>query len=202
MKCLFFCIFCIFPYTLHMKKLKKYTDYAIISGLSSRRGKRDFVSFVDEKLELTIDDTPENRVFALSQIHQKETLEESYIFDLESDLIGVLSRMEIQGVAFDREKLTDIGERLRSDIRRIEGEIHELIGFDININSPKQLQVLFFETLGIKPLRKNKTGYSVDVDVLEEIAKTHDVARLILEYRSLAKLSTTYVDGLMKSIDP
>lgn len=72
----------------------------------------------------------------------------------------------------------------------------------MNINSPKQLQVLFFETLGIKPIRKNKTGYSVDVDVLEEIAKTHDVARLILEYRGLMKLSGTYVDGLMRAIDP
>ena len=72
----------------------------------------------------------------------------------------------------------------------------------ININSPKQLQTLFFETLGIKPTKKNKTGYSVDIDVLEEIAKTHDVARLILEYRTLAKLSSTYVDGLMRSIDP
>lgn len=184
-----------------MTKQHKYTDYAIISGLSSRRGKRDFVTFVDEKLELTIADTPENRVFALSQIHEKEAHEDSYIFTLESDLIGVLSRMETKGVAFDRGKLIDIWERLRSDIRRIENEIHQLIGFEININSPKQLQVLFFETLGIKPLRKNKTGYSVDVDVLEEIAKTHDVARLILEYRSLAKLSSTYVEWLMKSID-
>lgn len=91
-----------------MTKQHKYTDYAIISGLSSRRGKRDFVTFVDEKLELTIADTPENRVFALSQIHEKEAHEDSYIFTLESDLIGVLSRMETKGVAFDRGKLIDI----------------------------------------------------------------------------------------------
>lgn len=184
-----------------MTTTHKYTDYAIISGLSSRRGKRDFVSFVDEQLEIVIQDTPENRVFALSQIHDKQANENSYILELESDLIGVLSRMETRGVAFDKAKLMDIGERIRSDIRKIESEIQELIGSQVNINSPKQLQVLFFETLGIKPLRKNKTGYSVDVDVLEEIAKTHDVARLILEYRSLAKLSSTYVDGLMRSID-
>jgi len=104
-------------------------------------------------------------------------------------------------VGFDKAKLSDIGLRIRRDIKKLEQEIYEIVGENININSPKQLQTLFFETLGIKPLRKNKTGYSVDVDVLEEIAKTHDVARLILEYRGLMKLSGTYVDGLMKSID-
>jgi hypothetical protein len=65
----------------------KYIDYSIISGLSSRRGKRDFVSFIDEKMEMTISDTPENRVFTLSQIHKTQTNESSYILDLESDLI-------------------------------------------------------------------------------------------------------------------
>ncbi len=109
--------------------------------------------------------------------------------------------MEDRWVAFDKIKLSNIGERVRYDIKKLEDEIYGIIGDRININSPKQLQVLFFDTLGIKPLRKNKTGYSVDVDVLEEIAKTHDIARLILEYRSLAKLSSTYIDGLLKSID-
>ena len=179
----------------------KYTDYAIISGLSARRGKRDFVSFTDQELEIVIEDTPENRVNALGQIHAKNNIEDSYILTLESELISVLSRMEIQWVGFDKTKLSDIGVRIRWDIKKLEQEIYEIVGENININSPKQLQTLFFETLGIKPLRKNKTGYSVDVDVLEEIAKTHDVARLILEYRWLMKLSGTYVDGLMKAID-
>ena len=74
----------------------KYTDYAIISGLSSRRGKRDFVSFVDQELEIVIEDTPENRVNALEQIHAKNIIEDSYIVTLESELISVLSHMEIQ----------------------------------------------------------------------------------------------------------
>ncbi len=178
----------------------KYTDYAIISGLSSRRGKRDFVSWADAELEITLGDIPENRVYALSQIIDKKETEQSYILSLESDLIGVLARMETRGVGFDKKKLENIGERIRSDIHRLETEIYELVGA-INISSPKQLQTLFFEKLGIKPLKKNKTGYSVDVDVLEEIAKTHDVARLILEYRGLSKLSGTYVDGLMRAID-
>lgn len=179
----------------------KYTDYAIISGLSSRRGKRDFVSWIDQELEILITDTPESRVYGLTQMMEKEQPTDSYIFSLESELIGVLARMEYRGVWFDHAKLVDIGKRIHTDIARLEGEIYSIIGENININSPKQLQILFFETLGIKPLKKNKTGYSVDIDVLEEIAKTHDVARLILEYRSLMKLSGTYVDGLMRSQD-
>lgn len=94
-----------------------------------------------------------------------------------------------------------IGEELKIKIEKLETEIFEIIGERINLNSPKQLQVLFFEKLGLKPIKKNKTGFSVDNDVLEEIAKTHDVARLILEYRSLSKLLSTYVDGLLKTID-
>lgn len=185
-----------------MQKKQKYTDYAIISGLSSRRSKRDFVFFVDQELEIMIEDTPENRVHTLQEIHAKKETETSYILTLESELIGVLANMENRGVAFDRAKLMNIWERIRFDITQLENEIYDIIWGQVNINSPKQLQVLFFETLGIKPIRKNKTGYSVDVDVLEEIAKTHDVARLILEYRGLMKLSGTYVDWLMRAIDP
>lgn len=72
----------------------KYTDYSIISGLSARRGKRDFVSFIDQELEVSIDDTPENRVHTIKEIHNKNEIEDSYILSLESDLIGVLARME------------------------------------------------------------------------------------------------------------
>jgi len=102
--------------------------------------------------------------------------------------------MESMGVAFDKEKLLNIGERIRRDIARLETEIYDIIGEQFNLNSPKQLQVILFEKLGIKPTKKNKTGYSVDNDVLEEIAKSYDIARLILEYRGLAKLSSTYVE--------
>lgn len=109
--------------------------------------------------------------------------------------------MEKTGVNFDEKKMRNIQERIRTDISALESEIFEIIGERINLNSPKQLQGLFFDKLGIKPIKKNKTGFSVDNDVLEKIAKTHDIARLILEYRSLSKLSSTYVDGLLKAID-
>jgi DNA polymerase I len=240
--------------TSSTKEVSKYTDYSLITGLSGRRHKKDFVSWVDQEFEVTATDTPENRVsYIQKKMKQEESVkndsvpppekgelegvtqkgilnnetppnlpfsgedvsrrwqdqeqilplselqESDFIHDLEASLISVLARMEYRGVAFDRERLANIGERIRADIRKLETEIYELV-WPINISSPKQLQVLFFETLGIKPTKKNKTGYSVDVDVLEEIAKTHDIARLILEYRWLSKLSSTYVDGLMKSI--
>lgn len=91
-----------------MQKKQKYTDYAIISGLSSHRGKRDFVSFVDQELEIMIEDTPENRVWALHEIYTKKEIETSYILTLESELIGVLADMENRGVAFDKAKLMNI----------------------------------------------------------------------------------------------
>lgn len=182
-----------------MQTEHKYTDYSITSGLLSRRGKREFVSWADTELEITLEDTPENRVWALSQIMDRDAIEPSYVLSLESDLIPVLARMETIWVGFDKKKLLGIGQRIRADIDSLQTEIYDLV-WPINISSPKQLQTLFFETLAIKPLKKNKTGYSVDVDVLEEIAKTHDVARLILEYRGLSKLSGTYVDGLMRAV--
>jgi len=131
---------------------------------------------------------------------EKKGYGESFVHELESALIWVLARMESMGVAFDKEKLLNIGERIRRDIARLETEIYDIIGEQFNLNSPKQLQVILFEKLGIKPTKKNKTGYSVDNDVLEEIAKSYDIARLILEYRGLAKLSSTYVEWLVKSV--
>ncbi len=101
----------------------------------------------------------------------------------------------------DAKKLQEIGERISIDTKRIETEIYEVTGGFFNINSPKQVGELLFGKLGIKPTKKNKTGYSVDNEVLEEIAKEYDVARLILEYRSLAKLQSTYVESLLKIVD-
>ncbi len=181
-----------------------YIDYSLISGLSPRRGRRDFVSWVDMEFAETALDTPENRVYYIGKKLAQESsgsIQSTYIYELESTLIGVLARMESRGVSFDSEKLRDIGERIRADIARLETEIYDIIGERFNLNSPKQLQVILFEKLGIKPTKKNKTGYSVDNDVLEEIAKNYDIARLILEYRGLAKLSSTYVEWLLKSVD-
>jgi DNA polymerase I len=98
-------------------------------------------------------------------------------------------------------KLASIGERIGQGIKDCETEIYEVTGEFFNLNSPKQVAELLFGKLGIKPTKKNKTGYSVDTEVLEEIAKDYDVARLIIEHRTLSKLSSTYVESLLKVAD-
>ncbi len=177
----------------------KYTDYNLISWITHSRGKRDFVSYIERELALNIEDTPIARVYFLNQIHtQNQDDNDSLIVRLESELLPILAHMEYEGVSIDKDKLTDIGVRIRSDIDRIEWEIYDVVWERFNIASPKQIQELFVR-LGIPLTKKNKTGYSVDIEVLEEIAKTHDIARLILEHRSLAKLESTYVVSLLRA---
>lgn len=183
----------------------KYKDYAIISWLSLARGKRDFESYVERELWVNIDDSPIARVYYLNQITSKtqDSTEshQSQIIRLEWELLPVLAYMEHTWVTLDNIKLTEIGNRIRKDIERIESEIYEVVWEKFNIASPKQIQELFTR-LGIPLTKKNKTGYSVDIEVLEEIAKTYDIARLILEHRSLAKLESTYVVSLLRSLNP
>jgi DNA polymerase-1 len=122
--------------------------------------------------------------------------------NVELPLIGVLARMEEAGIALDTGPLdllrTEIGKRLAE----LEGLIHESAGGPFNINSPKQLQEILFERLGLRTVRKTKTGQSTDVDVLEELAAEHPLPKLILEYRSLEKLRGTYVDALPRLVHP
>ena len=122
------------------------------------------------------------------------------MLEMESLLLPILARMEYQGILIDESRLQEIGRRIRHDIEKTEMIIFDTVGERFNISSPKQIQELF-QRLGIPLSKKNKTGYSVDVDVLEEIAKTYDIARLILEYRSLTKLESTYVVALLKAVD-
>ena len=114
--------------TSFAKEASKYTDYSLITGLSGRRHKKDFVSWVDQEFEVTATDTTENRVSYIGQMMRREEGDtSSFIHDLEASLIPVLARMEYRGVAFDRERLADIGERIRADIRKLETEIYELV---------------------------------------------------------------------------
>ncbi len=182
----------------------KFIDLSIVQSFSHVRMKRDFASFIASNLNVFIDDTPESRVFWMGKYlekYEKEMGTNSFIFTLESDLIPVLVHMEEWWVSIDEKKLQDIGKRIWEDMDRIEKEIYEVVGERFNINSPKQIQVILFEKLSIKPKKKNKTGYSVDTEVLEEIAKEYDIARLILEYRLLAKLNSTYITWLLRSIN-
>jgi DNA polymerase I len=126
--------------------------------------------------------------------------ERTKIIELEADCIGVLARMEARGIAFDHAKLSAIGEELAAKIRLAEEEIYETVGEKFNINSAKQVQEILYERLGLPKGKKIKTGYSVDNEILSELAPSYAIAGMILEHRGMSKLLGTYVDGLGKYV--
>lgn len=120
--------------------------------------------------------------------------------DVEYPVIFVLDSMERIGVNIEREMLVEYGKELDVRIKEISSRIYELAGEEFNINSPKQLGVILFEKLGLKSGKKTKSGYSTNVDVLNKLRDDHEIIPLILEYRSVTKLRSTYVEGLLESI--
>ncbi|OGW57002.1 MAG: DNA polymerase I [Nitrospirae bacterium RBG_16_43_8] len=132
----------------------------------------------------------------------KEAVLEGIYFDIEAPLIPVLSDMEEAGVKIDVDKLNDISKELARELDATQRRIFFLSGEEFNLNSPKQLAKVLFHSLGLKPGKKTKTGFSTDVSVLEELAMSHELPREILNWRSLNKLKTTYVDALPVLINP
>ncbi len=121
--------------------------------------------------------------------------------EVEFPLSYTLFEMEKRGVPIDREHLEKIGKELSEKLKEIEEEIFQIAGRRFNINSTKQLSKLLFEELGLKPLKKTKSGYSTDVETLTTLAlEGHKIAKLLLEYRKTSKLKSTYVDGFLKHI--
>lgn len=123
------------------------------------------------------------------------------LMDMELPLVKVLSSMETEGVLIDRQRLSEFNNSLKVSIDALEKEIYILAGEEFNINSPKQLGVILFEKLGLKAGKKTKTGYSTNAEVLEKLSEESELVRKILEYRQLAKLCSTYGDGLLAVAD-
>ncbi|CAH2031819.1 DNA polymerase I [Trichlorobacter ammonificans] len=142
-------------------------------------------------------------------IHEKllpmvrEAGQEELLFGLEMPLMAILTRMERYGVLLDREFLGRLSEDFGSQMARLETQIHELAGGPFNLNSPKQLGEVLFEKLGLATAKKTKgkTGWSTDNEVLTSLAEEHEIPRLLLEYRGLAKLKSTYADALVRLAD-
>ena len=120
--------------------------------------------------------------------------------EIELPLCDVLYRMEKEGIAVDRPTLDAFGKMLSERIDDCEKLIYSFSDGPFNINSTKQLGVLLFETLGLPPVKKTKTGYSTNVEVLEKLKDKHPIIPAIMDYRMLTKLKSTYADGLMKVI--
>jgi len=120
---------------------------------------------------------------------------------LEMPLIEVLADMEMAGVKVDVYLMAAFSKNLEKELASIEQRIYFIAGEEFNINSPKQLQEVLFEKLGLRPTKKTKTGYSTNIDVLEELALVHELPREIIEYRGLSKLKSTYVDALPRLVN-
>lgn len=120
---------------------------------------------------------------------------------VELPLIEVLAAMEEEGVALDGETLKKMDIEIGAMLQGLEKEIFHLAGEEFNLNSPKQLSVILFEKLGLPVVKRTKTGYSTDAEVLDVLAPDHPIVELILEHRQLMKLKSTYIDGLISLVD-
>ena len=122
--------------------------------------------------------------------------------EVEIPLIDVLAKMEMAGIAIDADVFESLRKEVEEGLAALETAIFGEAGESFNINSPKQLQGILFDKIGLAPKRKTKTGYSTDVEVLEELAREHPLPRKILEYRTLDKLRGTYLVALPKLVNP
>ena len=121
--------------------------------------------------------------------------------EIELPLAKVLAQMEELGFAVDKDGIAEYGEIMQNKINRIQSLVYEEVGYQFNLNSPKQLGEALFVELGLPAGKKTKTGYSTSAEVLEKLRYEHPVVELILEYRTLAKIKSTYCDGLLKVVE-
>lgn len=140
------------------------------------------------------------RLFEKTDVLLKEANQTDLLNNIELPLARVLAKMETAGFAVDKKGIEDFGNRLGSRIDELIAQIYSEAGREFNVNSPKQLGTVLFEEMQIPCKKKTKSGYSTKAEVLEELAPDYPIIKLILEYRSLAKLKSTYCDGLLKVI--
>ncbi len=147
-------------------------------------------------------------LFAIEALYKtlKEKIQENgqnqLCYDIEMPLIEVLASMQREGVLVDKNALESFGNDLSQRIGELTEEIYGYAGKEFNINSPKQLGEILFEKMGLPHGKKTKTGYSTGADILEKLKDVHPIIGCILEYRQVAKLKSTYVDGLLAVVNP
>ena len=151
---------------------------------------------------------PNTRVSDFTQVKEvfEKELKDKELYELFSELemplVYILAAMETEGIAVDKTLLCNIGDQVNEKLEQIVGKIYKLSGCKFNINSTKQLREILFDKLNLPVLKKGKTGPSTDADVLLRLSQQHTLPALILEYRELAKLKSTYIDGLVDLINP
>ncbi|MCQ5201800.1 DNA polymerase I [Mordavella massiliensis] len=202
----------------HLKETMKYFTPSVKDNcfdgiiaaylLNPLKSDYEFEDVAREQLDLLLEEKMEDEKKACYEAYTayasaaplQDKLEEAGMWklfkEIEMPLVFTLFDMEQNGVRVEADELKDYGNRLAVQISRLEQEIWQEAGEEFNINSPKQLGVILFEKMGLKGGKKTKTGYSTAADVLEKLAPDYPVVAKILEYRQLAKLKSTYADGL------
>jgi DNA polymerase-1 len=185
----------------------KLTSFAEVTGQDKIKGKNTAVNFAFVAPEAAKDYSCEDVDAALMLWrHFRPQLEKWHLWELfeqvECEMIPVLAEMERVGITVDREELKRLALEFEENLAGLEEEIYRLAGEEFNIGSPKQLCEILFEKLKLPQGRKTKTGYSTDAKVLENLARYHDLPILVINYRNLAKLKSTYVDSLLEQIHP
>ncbi len=159
-------------------------------------------TFADVPLEQAYKYAAEDADFTLKLYKkQMEKNPDLKLFNMEMKVLPLLTQMEMQGIHLDTAFLNSYNQELTQALNLVMNNIYKEVGHEFNIASPKQLQTVLFEERGLKPGKKTKTGYSTDTSVLEELAYEDCVPKMILEYRELAKLQSTYVETLPKLVD-
>ena len=175
--------------------IKAEDDGQIVMNLDSEDKSDEGQSFAD-------------KTAAIYELHSffaqklKDDGQEELYYGIELPLTEVLADMQLTGVYVDKEALQSFGDKLSTRIENLTSEIYDAAGESFNINSPKQLSVILFEKLGLPGGKKTKSGYSTGAEVLNKLADKHPIVQMILEFRQLSKLKSTYVDGLLPMINP
>ncbi|KEH99587.1 DNA polymerase I [Clostridium botulinum] len=192
---------------------KNFSFDTKIAAYLLQPSKSDYIlrDIILEKLSINIHESDEEckikETYCIKEIYEKLQKEiksanmEELFYNVELPLVKVLASMECEGFKIDKDRLTEIGEKFKVKIETLEKEIHEFADEDFNIKSPKQLGKILFEKLDLPVIKKTKTGYSTNAEVLEKLKDSHPIISKIIEYRQITKLDSTYVEGLKHVID-
>ena len=165
----------------------------------------DVKYLVHEYLKIDTDNVDAGHILLLAQELEKR-LKDLDMCDLyrniEHPLIQVLADMEWTGFNVDKDTLKELDIEFTNTLGELTSSIYQIAGEEFNINSPKQLGVILFEKLGLPVIKKTKTGYSTNIEVLEKLKGEHEIIEKIIEYRQVMKLKSTYSEGLLNVIDP
>ncbi|MBI9032117.1 DNA polymerase I [bacterium] len=186
-----------------MERELDYTMQPIEDLIGKGKDQKSFalVSIQDATFYAAEDAWASLRLYSLYKERLKQQGLHNLFTDIEIPLIYSIKKMEMNGAYIDKNFLKNLSEEVKEKINTLASEIYNMAGYQFNLNSTQQLAKLLFEDMEIPPVKKTKTGYSTDVTVLETLAEDYEIVKLMLEYRQLAKLDSTYISALPKLVN-